>query len=370
MPNLVSRQIRSLVRANGSVELSLIDAPVPEPGPDDIVVRIEAAPVNPSDLGMLFAGADLNTVTSDGVVARATVSAAALSALAARIDDPLPAGNEGGGVVIDAGANARHLIGRTVGVFGGAMYTEYRTLPMTQCLVTPAGTRSRDAAAVYVNPMTALGMVETMRLEGHTALVHTAAASNLGQMLVKICLADGVPLVNIVRRPEQAELLRGLGAVHVCDSSSPTFADDLTEALATTGATIAFDATGGGRLASDILTAMERAAGRNATTFNRYGSTVHKQVYIYGGLDRSVTTLSRSFGFAWGVGGWLLTPFMARIGADGRARLSERVANELTTTFASHYSHEITLDGMLDAAAIADYGRMATGTKYLVTPHA
>jgi NADPH:quinone reductase len=370
MTTLTSRQVNSLVHADGTVELSIVDTPVPDPGPNDIVVRIEAAPINPSDLGMLFVGADLATVAASPSGVKAKVPAAAMTSLAARVGDPLPVGNEGGGVVVDAGANAKHLIGRTVGVFGGAMYAEYRTLSMKQCLVAPEGSTPRDAAAVYVNPMTALSMVDNMRLEGHTALVHTAAASNLGQMLVKICLADGVPLVNIVRRPEQVALLHELGAVYVCDTSSPTFLDDLTDALAATGATIAFDATGGGRLASDILTAMERAINRTATTFNRYGSSVHKQVYLYGGLDRTPTTLNRAFGFAWGIGGWLLTPYMARIGADGVERLSTRVAAELTTTFASHYSHEISLAGMLDVANIANYGRMATGTKYLVTPHA
>ncbi len=368
------RQIRTLVKADGTLELSLATVPVPQPGKDEVLVRIEATPINPSDLGLLFGGADMSTAeasgSADAPVVTARLPEAAMRAMAGRVDQSLPVGNEGAGVVVATGDGdaARALAGRTVAVLGGAMYAEYRCLKAAQCLVLPDGTTPRDGASCFVNPLTALGMVETMRLEGHTALVHTAAASNLGQMLNKICQADGIDLVNIVRRPEQAELLRGLGAKYVVDSSSSSFMNELTDALAETSATLAFDATGGGKLASQILTCMEAAANRNAGEYSRYGSNVHKQVYIYGGLDRSPTVLNRSFGMVWGLGGWLLTPFLARIGPDAAQKLRERVAAEVKTTFASHYSHEVSLTEALSLEAIADYGKQATGSKYLINP--
>jgi len=277
--------------------------------------------------------------------------------MAARVDESLPVGNEGAGVVIAAGADTQSLLGRTVAIFGGAAYAEFKTVKAADCLVLPEGTTGAEGASCFVNPLTALGMVETMRREGHTALVHTAAASNLGQMLSKICLADGVPLVNIVRTPEQAALLRGIGAQYVCDSSAPTFTDDLTGALVVTGATLAFDAIGGGRLVSQILTGMEVAANKTAAEYSRYGSTVHKQAYIYGGLDTGPTTLNRGFGMAWGVGGWLLTPFLQKIGRPDQMRLRERVVSELKTTFASHYTKTVSLTEALDLANIAGSAR-------------
>jgi NADPH:quinone reductase len=370
-----SLQLQSLVRADGTLQLSLETVPVPAPKPDEIVVRIHAAPINPSDLGLLLAAADLESFSASGAAERpivtATIPEGALKGMTARLGEPMPVGNEGGGVVVEAGSSpaAQALLGRTVGVFGGAMYTQLRTLHIAQCLALPEGTTPAEGASCFVNPLTALGMVATMRSEGHTALVHTAAASNLGQMLNKICLEDGLQLVNIVRKPEQADLLRGIGATYICDSSQPTFMADLTAALAATGATIAFDATGGGRLASQILAAMEGALNANATTFNRYGSTTHKQVYIYGGLDRGPTELNRTFGMAWGVGGWLLTPFLQKIGpADGQ-KLRDRVAAGLKTTFKSTYTAEVSLAGALQLDAIAEYAKQATGTKFLVNPN-
>jgi hypothetical protein len=340
------------------------------------VVRVEAAPINPSDQGVLFAGAALATAQVSGPpddpVVSATIPADALAAAAGRIGQALPAGNEGGGVVVAAGSapEAHELIGRTVGIFGGATYSEYRCLPAGQCLAVHDGASARDAAACFVNPLTALGMVATMQLEGHTALVHTAAASNLGQMLLKICLADGVDLVTIVRRPDQAELLRSLGASHVCDSSAASFADDLVAALVETGATIAFDAIGGGTLASQILAGMETAVNQRAgtPTYSRYGSTVFKQVYVYGSLDRRPTELVRRYGTRWSVAGWLLTNFLAQVGPDRAAQLRQRVADELATTFTSHYTKEVSLAGALDLDEIAVYSRQATGEKYLITP--
>ncbi len=368
------RQLRSTVKADGTLELTLDRVDVPTPRADQVLVRVEAAPINPSDLGLLFAGADMSKAVVSGStespVVTAPLAPAAMPALAGRLDRPLPVGNEGAGVVVAAGASAaaQALLGKTVAVLGGAMYAEYRCIEADQCLVLPEGTTPRQGASCFVNPLTALGMVETMRLEGHRGLVHTAAASNLGQMLNRICLADAVPLVNVVRRPEQAALLKEQGASHVVDSSAPSFLDDLTEALADTGATLGFDAIGGGELAGQILACMERAAARSAAEYSRYGSNVYKHVYIYGGLDRGPTILHRNFGMAWGVGGWLLPPFLERIGAEAAGRLRARVAAEITTTFASHYTREVSLPEALSTDAIAAYGRQSTGEKYLVTP--
>ncbi len=367
-------QIRSEVRADGTLQLSLVEEPTPQPGPNDVVVRVEAAPLNPSDLGLLFGGADMTTAKASGTpdrpVVTATLPPAAVAMMAGRVNQSLPVGNEGGGVVIAAGESpaAQALLGRTVGVLGGAMYSQFRTLNVSQCLALPAGVTAKEGAACFVNPLTALGMTETMKLEGHKALVHTAAASNLGQMLVKLCKKDGIPLVNVVRRPEQAELLRSIGAEYVCDSSSPSFMAELTDAVEATGATIAFDAIGGGRQGGQILAAMEAAAVRNMPEYSRYGSTTHKQLYIYGGLDRGPTEFNRSFGMAWSMGGWLLTPFLQRIGPAAAQTLRERVASEVTTTFASHYTREVSLAEALSLEAIAIYGKQATGEKFLVAP--
>jgi NADPH2:quinone reductase len=367
-------QLRSTVKKDGTLELSLALVPVPAPGPDEVVVRVEAAPINPSDLGLLFGPADVTTAKVSGTPTEPVVTAAIperlMRMVAGRIDQSLPAGNEGAGVVVEAGTSpeAQRLLGKTVAILGGAMYAQYRTMKAKQCLVLPPGTTPAEGASCFVNPLTVLGMVETMRREGHTALVHTAAASNLGQMLQKLCLVEKVPLVNVVRKPEQEEILRGIGASQVCNSASPSFMDELTDALAATGATIAFDATGGGKLASQILTAMEAAAVRSMKEFSRYGSTVMKQVYIYGGLDRSPTELTRNYGMMWNLGGWLLTPFLQRIGPEAAQKLRERVAAEIKTTFASSYAKEISLAEALQLDSIAVYGQQATGKKYLVNP--
>ena len=371
----LSLQIRSKISASGELEISLAETPVPEPGEGEVLVRIEAAPINPSDLGLLFGPADMRTAKSSGTARRpvvtAQVSEKLMPMVAGRVDQSLPVGNEGAGIVVKAGASeaAQALVGKTVAIIGGATYSQYRSVPAALCLVLPDGTTPADAASCFVNPLTTLGMLGTMRLEGHSALVHTAAASNLGQMLVRLCANDGVELVNIVRKPEQAELLRGLGARHVCNSSEPDFAETLTEALVATGATLAFDATGGGTLAGQILGCMEAAANRTAKEYSRYGSTTHKQVYIYGGLDRSPTQLNRAFGMAWGVGGWLLTPFLQKSGPQETEKLRQRVASEIKTTFASHYTRTVSLAEALQLDAIASYGRQATGEKYLIDPN-
>jgi NADPH2:quinone reductase len=294
-----------------------------------------------------------------------------MKGMAGRLDQALPVGNEGAGVVVQAGASpaAQALMGKTVAILGGAMYSQYRSIKAVQCLVLPAGTTPAEGASCFVNPLTALGMVATMRAEGHKALAHTAAASNLGQMLNKICIKDSVGLVNIVRKQEHADVLKKIGATRVCNSSLPTFMDDLTEALVATGATVAFDAIGGGTLAGQILTAMEIALNKTAKEYSRYGSTTHKQVYIYGGLDRGPTQFNRAFGMAWGIGGWLLTPFLQKIGFEAAQKLRERVAAEIKTTFASTYTREVSLAGALQLEAIAVYGKQATGEKYLINPN-
>ena len=368
-------QLRSLIKKTGELEISLLNVPTPEPKPDEVVVRVEATPINPSDLGLLTGAADLSTAevsgTKDAPVITAKVPEAAMKSMAGRLDESMPVGNEGAGVVIATGSSdaAKALMGKTVSIIGGAMYAQYRTLRVNECMPLPAGTTAADGASWFVNPLTALGMTETMRREGHKALVHTAAASNLGQMLNKICLKDGIGLVNIVRSQEQADLLRKLGAKHVVDSSLPSFMEDLTQALVETGATIAFDAIGGGKLAGQILTAMEVAINKTAKVYSRYGSNVHKQVYIYGGLDTRPVELNRAFGMAWGVGGWLLFPFLMKIGPVDGQKLRERVVSELKTTFASHYTKVVSLQEALDLSNLAVYAKRATGEKFLINPN-
>ena len=367
-------QLRSLVQPDGTLQLSLESTPVPAPGPDEVLIQVQATPINPSDIGLLFGPADLATVqvagSADRPVVTARVPERAMPGMAARVGQSLPVGNEGAGLVVAAGASpaAQALLGRTVAAIGGAMYAQFRVMAAAQCLPLPAGTSAVEGASCFVNPLTALGMVETMKREGHTALVHTAAASNLGQMLNQVCQKDAIGLVNIVRKPEQAALLRGLGARHVCDSSVPGFAAELTDALAATGATLAFDATGGGTLAGQILQCMEAAINRSAKAYSRYGSAVHKQVYLYGHLDTRPTEIQRSFGMAWGVGGWLLFPFLDQIGPAAAQALRERVTAELKTTFASHYARTVSLAGALSAESIAFYGPRNTGAKVLIDP--
>jgi NADPH:quinone reductase-like Zn-dependent oxidoreductase len=368
-------QLRSLIKNSGELEISLAQVAIPEPAENEVVVRVEASPINPSDLGLLVGAADMSSAkasgTRDAPVITAKVPQAAMKAMAGRLDEAMPVGNEGAGVVIKTGSSdaAKALMGKTVAMIGGAMYAQYRTIRAADCMVLPAGVTPAEGASWFVNPLTSLGMVETMRREGHKALVHTAAASNLGQMLNKICLKDGIGLVNIVRNSQQAEILRKLGAKYVVDSSAPGFMDDLTGALVETGATLAFDAIGGGRLAGQILTCMEIAANKTAKVYSRYGSTVHKQVYIYGSLDPGPVELNRAFGMAWGVGGWLLTPFLQKIGRADGERLRQRVAAELKTTFASHYTQVVSLQEALQLSNIAVYAKRATGEKFLINPN-
>ena len=368
-------QLQSLVTAAGELQLSLADVPVPVPGPGEVLLRIEAAPLNPSDLGLLFGAADMAAARSSGTAQRPAITAAvpqaAMKSMAGRLGQPMPVGNEGAGVVVAAGSSpaAQALLGKTVAAMGGAMYSQYRCVPVSDCLLLRDGTTPAEGASSFINPLTALGMVATLRREGHKALVHTAAASNLGQMLGRLCQAEKIALVNIVRKPEQATLLRSQGAAHVCDSSSPDFMDELTEALVATGATLAFDATGGGKLAGQILTCMEAALNRNAASYSRYGSPTHKQVYLYGSLDTGPTEFNRSFGMAWGMGGWLVFNYLARLDAAIVDGFKQRVAAELKTTFASHYTKQISLAEVLSLENIAVYGKRATGEKFLVNPN-
>lgn len=365
-------ELRSLATSDGQLRLSLEEVTLDAPGPDEVVVRVEATPINPSDLGLLLGPADVSTIRAEGTPERpvlvADIPQQRLAGIQARLDQSMPVGNEGAGTVIEAGSNVRHLLNKKVAMSGGAMYTQLRKLRARDCIVLPDDATAADGASAFVNPLTALGVTETMRAEGHTAIVHTAAASNLGQMLNRICLKDGIPLVNIVRSEAQAAILRDIGARYIVDSTSPDFQAELTEAVAATGATLGFDAIGGGKLASQILRAMETAASRNMSSYSRYGSDTFKQVYIYGSLDTSPTVIHRTFGFAWSVGGWLLTPFLQKAGPEVVARMRQRVVDELKTTFASHYTATISLRDALKPEILAAYERKATGEKYLIDP--
>ena len=372
-----SKEIRSTVTSNGTVEVSIVNAAMPVPSENEVLIKVEAAPINPSDLALLISfAADLDSIEFSGEDEASKtiikIRPGLMAALKGRVDQPLSAGNEGAGIVVGAGEKATALIGKTVGVAGGSMYSQYRCAPASSCLVMDEGITSTEAASSFVNPLTALAFVETMKMENHAALVNTAAASNLGQMLVKICKDDGIPLVNIVRKPEQVKILKDLGAEYICDTSQSDFMKDLVEALISTGATLGFDATGGGnegKLPGQILAAMEVAANKTAKEYSRYGSDVYKQVYIYGGLDPTPTVLNRSYGLQWGLGGWLLTPMIGRIGMERFAEMRQRVVREIKTTFASHYTQEISLEDMLQPDNIKAYAKQGTGAKYLVNPH-
>ena len=372
-----SKEIRSKVTSEGNIELSITQAELPIPSADEVLIKVEAAPINPSDLGLLLSfAADLSSITTSGsedeTVTSMKIHPALMGSMKPRLDQSMQAGNEGAGVIVDAGENVKELIGKTVGLAGGAMYSQYRCVPAASCLVMDEGTSPAEAASSFVNPLTALSFIETMKMENHTALVHTAAASNLGQMLVKICIADDIPLVNIVRKSEHVELLKNLGAEYVCNTSDESFMNDLVAALVATGATLGFDATGGGNngeLPGQILSAMEIAANKTAKEYSRYGSDTYKQVYIYGGLDQSPTVLKRAYGMSWGLGGWLLTPMIGRIGMEKFGKMRMRVAKEIKTTFASSYAEEISFEEMLQPETIKSYAKQATGKKYLVNPH-
>ena len=377
MSDQTSKEIRSKVTSEGNIEISIATVAKPIPSDDEVLIRVEAAPINPSDLGLLLSfGADLTSInvtgSGDETVTSMKIHPGLMGAMKPRLDESMQVGNEGSGVIVEAGVNAKDLIGKTVGLAGGSMYSQYRCVPAASCLVMNDGTSSSEAASSFVNPLTALAFIETMKMENHTAIVHTAAASNLGQMLVKICKADSVPLVNIVRKQEQVDILKNIGAEHICNTSDPDFMETLVTALIATGATLGFDATGGGNsgeLPGQILAAMEIAANKTAKEYSRYGSDTYKQVYIYGGLDQSPTILKRAFGMSWGLGGWLLTPMIGKIGMERFGQMRQRVAQEITTTFASNYVQEISFEEMLQPEIIKSYAKQATGKKYLVNPN-
>jgi NADPH2:quinone reductase len=367
-------QLRSKVTSEGQLELSLSEVEKPVPSAEEVLIRVDATPINPSDLGVVLAMADTATARSSGsgnaTVVRINIEERFLRVQSGRFGKPLTIGNEGAGVVVAAGDSpgGQALLGKTVATWGGSMYAHFKTQAADQCLVLNQGTTAEEGASCFVNPLTVLGMLGTMRREGHNALIHTAAASNLGQMLVKACQNEGVELVNIVRKGDQVRLLEGLGAKHVCNSETPAFGDCLTEALIDTGATLGYDAIGGGHMAGRILSAMEAAALARGANVGRYGSTTHKQVYIYGGLDRGPTEFNRSFGMTWGIGGWLLPNYLVQVGPEEGQRMRSQVADEIKTTFASAYTERISLLEFLDIDHIRRFEKQATGEKYLVVP--
>ena len=364
----------SEVKAGGVMEMYLAALPMPQPKDHEVLVKVLATPINPSDLGLMVGAADVASARSidrDGQPGVAMdVSDAGMRFMASRVGQAMPIGNEGSGLVVAAGASdaAQALLGKTVALIGGEIYAEYRCLAAMACMPLPEGTEPEDGASCFVNPLTSLGFTETMKMEGYKGIVHAAAASNLGQMLVKICKADGIPLVNIVRSQAQVDLLKSIGAEIVLDSTAENFTDDLVQAIYDTEAFIGFDPIGGGKVSGQILAAMEAAAVKRMTSYSRYGSDQMKQVYIYGALDVGPTVLNRSFGLTWGLGGWLLTPFMAKAGAEIVGRMRARVAAELTTTFKSHYSHRISLAEAVNPATLQAYNAKRTGEKYLIKP--
>ena len=367
-------QLVSTISDDNKLTLSLKDIEMPQPSADEVVVRIEAAPLNPSDFGVMFSAADMSTAVQSGTkqdpIVTADVPEKFMPALKTRVNKNTPVGNEGAGTVVAAGSSvaAQALMGKMVAVIGGGTYRQYHCVNLKSCLELKEGTTAKEGASSFVNPLTALAMVETMRAEGHKAIIHAAAASSLGQMLNRICMADGIDLINIVRKEEQEKLLRDMGAKYVVNSSSDTFIADLTAAITETGATISFDPIGGGQLSSDILNCMEAAITADVEEYNVYGSSTFKQAYIYGALNRGSITLNRNFGFAWGVNGFLLFNALAKLGTETVMSMRKRVAEEITTTFASSYTHEVTLQEALQLQSIAAYGKQATGEKYLITP--
>tara|TARA_R110000764_G_scaffold81148_1_gene160837 strand:+ start:434 stop:1561 length:1128 start_codon:yes stop_codon:yes gene_type:complete len=367
-------QLTSTISEDNKLTIALQSIEMPQPGTDEVVIRIEAAPLNPSDLGVMLSAADMTTARQSGTeqspAITADVPAKFMPALKTRVGKATPVGNEGAGTVVAAGSSpaAQALMGKTVAVIGGGTYRQYICANVQSCLELKEGTTAKEGASSFVNPLTSLAMVETMRAEGHKAIIHAAAASNLGQMLNRICIADGIDLINIVRKAEQETLLRDMGAKYVVNSSSENFLAELTAAIIETGATIAFDPIGGGQLTSDILSCMEAAAARDMKEYSVYGSETYKQVYIYGGLNRGPITLNRNFGFAWGVNGFLLFNMLKKLDSETVIAMRKRVADEITTTFASHYTHEVSLAEVLQLQSIAVYSKQATGEKYLITP--
>ncbi len=366
------RQLFSTVTDDGRLVLSVEPLEVPAPADDEVVVAMQAVPINPSDLGLLTGPADLSTARRETVAGHpafvADLAAAARRMVASRVGKKLSVGNEGAGTVVAAGSAARALLGRVVTVVGGSMLRTHRVMKAKRVVALPEGAAPAEGASLFVNPMTAQAFLETMEREGHSAIVHTAAASNLGQMLAKLCLARDVPLVAIVRSEAQRDLLTGIGLTHVLDSTADGFFSSLIDALAETGATLAFDAISGGRLVNDILVAMEQAQAKRGVQFTVYGSGVHKQVYVYGRLDLGPMNLTAGMGMQWGVGGWLLTPELAKVGPERTMAMRKFAVEERNGVFASHYTRTIGLEEMLEPDVVRAYDRKATGEKFLVDP--
>lgn len=363
-----SRQIISTL-ADGKLTVEVAETEVAQPTGNQVLVKMEAAPINPSDLAILTGMADLeNGEYSPGKFV-ADMPEPFYSAQKARHGQRLPVGNEGAGTVVAAGEEeyAQSLIGQRVACVPGKAYSQYCLADAFLCM--PLGdVASEDGASAFVNPMTALGFVETAKMEEQGAIIHTAAASNLGQMLVKICQEDDMPLVNIVRKAEHVELLKGLGATHIVNSSDDDFADQLRGAIDATGAYCGFDPIGGGDMVDVCFKAMEQVAASKMSEYSRYGSEQAKKMYIYGRLDFGPTILTPSYGFGWTLSGWLLTPFLQNAGTETVLAMRDRVLNGLTSTFASSYKRKVTLEEMLTRDAVLDYRLMKTGEKYLVTP--
>ena len=355
--------------ADGKLTVEVVETQFPEPTGNQVLVQMEAAPINPSDLAILTSSADLANAEYSAGKFVADMPEPFFSAQKGRHGQRLPVGNEGAGVVVAAGEQAQGLVGQRVACVPGNAYSQYCIADAGMCL--PLGDiSSADGASAFVNPMTALGFVETARMENQGAILHLAAASNLGQMLVKICKEDGLPLVNIVRKQEQVDLLKGLGAEHVVNSSAGDFMDQLRGAIDATDAYCGFDPIGGGSNVDACFKAMEQVAAGKMSEFSRYGSTQQKKMYIYGRLDLGPTMLTPAYGFGWTLSGWLLTPFLQVAGLETMMRMRQRVLDGMTTTFASAYKAKVNLEEMLTREAVMDYRQMKTGEKYLVTPHA
>lgn len=363
------KQLFTTLAADGTLTVEIEEVSVPDPTGNQVLVKMEAAPINPSDLAILTGAADLeNAVYSNGKFA-ATMPEPFNKASKARHGQKLPAGNEGAGTVVAAGdgAMAQGLVGQRVACVPGNAYSQYVLADAMMCM--PLGDHSAEAgASAFVNPMTALGFTECAKRDGQSAIVHTAAASNLGQMLIKICAEDGLDLVNIVRKSENVDMLKGKGAKYVVNSSDDDFMAQLRSAIDETGAFYGFDPIGGGQSVDTVFKAMEQVAVSKMSDYSRYGSDQKKQMFIYGRLDLGATILTPSYGFGWTLSGWLLTPFLQNAGMETVMRMRKRVLDNLTTTFASHYKTRVTLEEMLTKDAVIDYRAMKTGEKYLVTP--
>lgn len=370
-----SLQLQSTLSADGALLVRLAQVDIALPGPGEVLVRVEAAPINPSDLMTMLPGADPATGQAAGSANDPALtfrlSPEAAAARSGRVGQPLSVGLEGAGTVVAAGARAEHLLEKRVAALTmvPGMFAQYKVVSALECVPLPESVTVREGAGLFCNPLTALAIAETVRLEGHKALIHTAAASNLGQMLVRICAEDGIPLVNVVRSTEQVDLLRGMGATHVVNSSEPGFEEALLAAVTETGAMMAFDAVGGGAMPGVLLKAMEDSGRSRLTAYSSYGSLEMKHVYIYGHLDHSPTVLRNElYGMMFDIHHWAMPSTLARVGPQRAAEMQQRVVNGLTTTFASHFAEEISLQQALDPAVVREYAGMATGRKYLLNP--